>query len=194
MSLVSSRSLRKDAVHSRGAILAAAGQCRAAGREGSYKEIARAAGVGLATVYRHFPNRQDLLLALIEQAVERIEEAAQALSTDDPGTFGILLRTAVGEQAHCQGLTSLLSERESTRAQIDSLTRRVRSLFEEPLIAARAAGAVRPDFALDEVVMLSEMIDGALGRISDPSARGQTAARALEFLLEGIGPNRTGQS
>ena len=101
------------------------------------------AGVGLATVYRHFPGRQQLLLALLEQAVGRLEEAAQALPSDDPGTFGTLLRAAVCEQAQCQGLTSVLRQRESGRVQVDRLTRRVQSLFEEPLAAAKAAGVVR---------------------------------------------------
>src|SRR5689334_18910598 len=65
--------IRKDALRSRRAILDAAHQLLSNGGDASFAEIAYTAGVGQATVYRHFENRQDLIAALAEEGMARLE-------------------------------------------------------------------------------------------------------------------------
>src|SRR5688572_1538603 len=80
------RTLRSDARRNREAVLVAArerlGQC---GLDCQMEDIARTAGVGVGTVYRHFPTKDDLIVALVGDRFARLaERAAEALSEDDP--------------------------------------------------------------------------------------------------------------
>jgi len=84
------RSLRADARRNREAVLEAARQAFA--DEGficQMDDIARTAGVGVGTVYRHFPNKEALLDALVAARFELLaEETAKALERDDPWDVG----------------------------------------------------------------------------------------------------------
>src|SRR6201982_2294133 len=83
-----SPSKRADAERNRDKILAAA---RAAfadpGTEVSMAEISRRAGVGMATLYRNFPGRRELLEALYTEEVNAICEAAETLDAETPGAM-----------------------------------------------------------------------------------------------------------
>jgi len=182
-------SSRKDAKRSRRAILDAAQDLLQANEHASYAEIARAAGVGQATVYRHFPDRAELIAALLGEAIDRLELAAVA-DPQDSSTFTQLLRAVITEQARCQGLISAIREDASGRIRVEELRRRLLDLFREPFAEARRAGAVRVDLSLEEVPLLLAMVDGALAQVSDPVGRGQTSARAIELLLDGVLPRR----
>ena len=71
-------SRRADAVRNRAAILEAAKQLvTEQGTEVAMGEIARAAGVAVGTLYRHFPNKADLLAAVVSEYVESLADAAQ---------------------------------------------------------------------------------------------------------------------
>src|SRR5438477_3627614 len=79
------RVLRADARRNRERVLEAARVCMArAGIDAQIEEIARTAGVGVGTVYRHFPTKDDLVEALAQARFERLAELARtALANDD---------------------------------------------------------------------------------------------------------------
>jgi AcrR family transcriptional regulator len=177
--------IRKDALRSRRSILDAAHELYADGGDASFAEIADAAGVGQATVYRHFLNREDLLAALAEEGMSRIEEKVAAASVT-PASFEALLRLMAAEQVRDQTLIAAIRRGELDQARVERLSDRARTLFREPLAAAQAAGRVREELDLDDVMAVLAMLDGALAAVDDHQGRGQAAARALDLLLDGL--------
>jgi AcrR family transcriptional regulator len=176
--------LRKDAERTRRAILDAAGELLQADPEASHAEIARAAGVGRASVYRHFPERSDLVTALLGEMLGRLEVLAAA----HDGAIDLieLLRATAHEQARCQGLISIMRRDGVGPEQLEALAERALALFAEPLAEAKRAGLVRADFALDDILLLLEMVEGALLPVADPITRGERSTRALDLALQGV--------
>src|SRR3954452_6552289 len=100
------RPLRADARRNRERIMAAAGELFARqGREAQMEDIAASAGLGMGTLYRHFPNKQALLIAMVgERFRGRADLARAAEQIADPGdAFEAMLRgyleTADGDAA-----------------------------------------------------------------------------------------------
>jgi AcrR family transcriptional regulator len=176
--------LRKDAERTRRAILDAAGELLQADPEASHAEVARAAAVGRASVYRHFPERSDLVAALLGEMLGRLERIA----ADHDGVLPLidLLRATTREQAQCQGLISIMRREGVAPEQLEALAERARALYADPFAAAQRDGTVRADLTLDDMLLLLEMIEGALGPVADPVLRGETAARALDLALQGV--------
>lgn len=177
--------IRKDALRSRRAILAAAQELLADGGDASFANIAHEAGVGQATVYRHFENRQDLIAALAEEWMTRLE-AKVAEAPVEASSFEQLLRLMAAEQVRDQTLIAAIRRGEVDEARVQRLTGRARALFREPLAAAREAGLVRPELDLEDVMSVLAMLDGALAAVADQSQRNDAAARALDILLDGL--------
>jgi AcrR family transcriptional regulator len=180
-------SIRKDALRSRHAILDAARELFAADREASFTEIAHAAGVGQATVYRHFEDRQDLLEALGWESIGKLEKqvAEEPVSAD---SFERLLRLATAELVSGQALAAAIRRGQAGEDPAGGIAERVRALFREPLAAAQEAGLLRRELDLDDVMAVLTMLDGALAAASDRRRRQRAAARALELVLDGLRP------
>lgn len=94
------RPLRADAARNRARVLQVAYETFAAeGLAVPIDEIARRAGVGAGTVYRHFPTKESLFQAIVTDRMTQLMDAARQMIADDPGTalFGFLqLMTTVG--------------------------------------------------------------------------------------------------
>jgi AcrR family transcriptional regulator len=176
--------LRKDAARSRRIILDAAQSLLQIDLEASQADIARAAGIGRATVYRHFPVREDIVVALLDEALDRLEIVAGS----EEGTLVLprLLRAAAGELARCQGLIAVIRRGDDARERAERLRSRIRDLFRGPLDEAKKAGAVRDDLSVEEIPLLLSMVEGALSQVADPVDRGETSTRALEVVLQGV--------
>lgn len=87
----SARSTRSDAVRNRQVLLDAAAEVFvASGVDAPIREIAARAGVGTGTVYRHFPTRADLVVAVYRHQVEACAEAGPALLADSASPFAAL--------------------------------------------------------------------------------------------------------
>ncbi len=177
--------IRKDAQRSRRAILDAAHQLLANGGNASFADIAHQAGVGQATVYRHFENRQDLIAALAEEAMTRLEAKA-AEAPVEPDSFERLLRLMAAEQVCDQTLIAAIRRGEVEEARVRRLSDRARSLFHEPLLAAQQDGRVRDEVDLDDVMAVLAMLDGALAAVGDQDERVEAADRALDVLFNGL--------
>lgn len=147
--------MRADARRNREAVLETARRVFAADGVGApIDEIARRAGVGAATIYRHFPSKEALFEAVIlERLLELGAEARVQAAAPDPGAafFGLLIRL-VEEGAAKRDLADALAGAgvelsPAVVAAADELQR----LLGELLVRAREAGAVRPEVGVADV-------------------------------------------
>ncbi len=190
---MTTKTIRKDALRSRRSILDAARELLADGDDASFAEIADAAGVGQATVYRHFESRGMLLAALAEEGMDRLEERVAAAPVT-AASFERLLRLITAEQVHDQTLIAAIRRGEVEESRVQRLTERALALFREPLAAAQAAGLVRGELKLDDVMLVLAMIDGALASAADHHQRQRSAKRVLAIVLDGLRGSRRSQS
>ena len=108
------RSMRADAIRNREAVIEAARALMATeGLDAQMDDIARAAGVGVGTVYRHFPTKDDLIFALAEHRFQRLAEfATEALAEEDPGpAFERFLYRGAELQATDRSLSEVMRDR-----------------------------------------------------------------------------------
>ncbi len=176
------RTLRSDAARSRVKILDAARQQPITDLR--LNELARRAGVGVATVYRHFPTVTALVEALTIAALEElVAEARTAAADPDPSrAFSQLVRSVATMQLEHEGLQSvLLSDEVSStahdlRTELFDLARTVHT-------NATAAGVVRPGISFDQVQRLVCGVEHAV-RLGDGSDRDAL----LDVMVSGLTP------
>ncbi|MFF4418288.1 TetR/AcrR family transcriptional regulator [Streptosporangium sp. NPDC001559] len=185
------RPKRADARRNRDRILAAAQIAIARdGVDASLEEIARQAGVGSATLHRHFPSRLALLETVFLDRVETLCSQARELAAEpDPGAALVTWLRAIGAYAaNVRGLAPslLLSAHElEHRERNVTCHRKISGAGEELLTRARRAGAVRPEVSIDDLLTLVNAISAATERHADASA---ATDRLLLLALDGIRP------
>jgi AcrR family transcriptional regulator len=178
--------IRKDALRSRRAILDAAADLLRDRDSASFAEIAHAAGVGQATVYRHFADHRALLTELAEESMDRLEERFRAEPLS-PDSFETLIRLMVSDELRLQGLMTAIRAGEVSEQQVERLGERARELLAEPLREAIAAGRVRDDVTVEDAILALAMIDGALAYCADKDRGRKEAERAVALALAGLG-------
>ncbi|MFD9700941.1 TetR/AcrR family transcriptional regulator [Lentzea sp. NPDC059081] len=182
-------SQRADARRNHGRILAVAEREVAEhGAGASLEQIARVAGVGSATVRRHFPTRQALLEAVSHQRVEALRERAHEL-TGSGDSRDVLLTWLADLTAYCvtaRGLATALSY-EADPVQGNSCATIVGEAVEPLLRRAIGDGAVPADVTSVELVTLVVGIAMATEQHRDPAA---AAERLLAVAVAGISPIR----
>jgi AcrR family transcriptional regulator len=181
------RALRADARRNRERILAAAREQFAEhGLDVHMEQIARAAGVGVGTVYRHFPAKEDLLQALADERFARFAERARA-ALDDPDPwngFCELMRESARVTAEDRALSEAMDQLPALCAASAEKVRLL-ELNRELIERAKASGAMRADFTADDVPSLM----CGLARATAPHGSGPTAMsweRYLEIMLAGL--------
>jgi AcrR family transcriptional regulator len=146
---------RADAERNRDKILAAA---RAAfadpDGEVSMAEISRRAGVGMATLYRNFPGRQELLEALFADEVDALCRAAEAIDGETPGAAlaAWLHRFFAFTTSKRHIAAELLKETDRTNPLFKNNRARVMAAGRPLLAAAQHAGEVRDDLTLEQIL------------------------------------------
>jgi AcrR family transcriptional regulator len=175
--------LRKDAQRSRAAILCAARELFAQSADVPMYEIARRAGVGQATLYRHFPDRGAVAAAIFAEQMDRLEWVA-AEHANDPDAFLVLMRAIVDAQVRCHGLDDML--REDAQSERDRIKQRLGQLLRAPLRDAKAAGTLRRDVTVEDVFLVIAMVEGVLSNETDPTRKVAAVSRALSLALEGL--------
>ena len=186
------RARRADAQANRDRILDVAEEVFGRGGESaSTEEVARLAGVGIGTVFRHFPTKAALLEAVLAREFGRLREYAEALlDAPDPGPaflgfFGHLVARAPAKIAITEALLDAGGNRDgaATRAA-DGLRSAVGAL----LLNAQQAGAVRGDVELPEVYALLAATARATARARLDE---QAKTRLLAIVFDGL--TRTGR-
>ncbi|MGK5741591.1 TetR/AcrR family transcriptional regulator [Micromonospora sp. URMC 103] len=181
---------RIDAQANRGRILDVAEEVFGAGGESaSTEEVARLAGVGIATVFRHFPTKGALVQAVLVRRFDRLREQAEALlDSADPGTafhdfFRHLVADAATKIAIGEALLDAGGDRDGEAAHASmGLRRAVGALLQR----AQRAGAVRDDVELPEVyALLVATSRVAANRDLDDEVK----ARALTIVFDGLAPH-----
>ncbi len=152
-----SRPLRADARRNRERVLGAARLAFAEyGREAQMDEIARRAQVGVGTVYRHFPTKEALIGALVEDAFARVAaHAREALARDDPWeAFTSVVwfggEQIAGDRVMAEVLAGLPEAMESARGPQGDLYETMTEIMRR----AQAAGALRADACVDDIPMV----------------------------------------
>ena len=180
--------MRADARRNYQRLLAAAGAAFAerGADDVSLEEIARRAGVGIGTLYRHFPTRQALLEAVYRDQVDALDaRAAELIQADSPApalaewvaalvTFGKAKRS----------LTTALLEVLDKDSELLSSCRDVLCGATDALLErAQQAGAVRADVRGSDVIRLAHGVSMAADIGQDPGQVGRMLALILDGLL-----------
>ena len=178
------RPLRADAARNRARVLEVAYETFAAeGLSVPIDEIARRAGVGAGTVYRHFPTKEDLFRAVVEDRIGRIvDEGRKLVSAEDPDALFTFLRTVVLQWgATDRGLADSLAgvgiDIESAMPDVEEDFLR---LLGDLLRAGQKAGTVRRDVDVRDV---KAILSGCLAMLA---AKPDAAERLTEVVLDGL--------
>ena len=173
---------RADARRNRGRIVTAARRCMARnGLDAQVEEIARVAGVGVGTVYRHFPTKDDLVDALAGERFERLRDLAlEALAEDDPGqAFERFIRRAAEIQTDDRALSEVFVSRPETLNRAAGSVGML-ELTDQVLRRAQKAGAVRKDAVARDIPMV---MCALAGTFRNPHA---DAERYIGIILDGL--------
>ncbi|HEX3816562.1 MAG TPA: TetR/AcrR family transcriptional regulator [Mycobacteriales bacterium] len=178
--------MRADARRNRARVLAAAE--KVLGEQGltaPIDEIAQAAGVGIGTVYRHFPTKQALFEAIVVAHFEPlIEKADTLLGSDDPGEAFFTFMTHMADAAGHKALASAIAESEpEVRVRRQEWSAKLVDSLESLLRAAQQAGTVRPDVTVADVRALLGGVCMAQDRMALPKAQ---CTRSLAILRAGL--------
>jgi AcrR family transcriptional regulator len=182
------RRLRADAARNSEKILRAAREIYAeSGPEASLEEIAHRAGVGIATLYRRFPNKEELVRAALEQKVteEMSPAISRALDDSDPlRGLATLWEASVSFAARERGMLGAVRHSGSLASELSAP-------FYEALILvtrrAQIAGHVRADLVPDDLHRITVMLLSVLPTV-DPGSDGWK--RYITLILDGLAPAR----
>lgn len=182
--------LRQDAQRNRERILAGARELFASdGVDASVEEITRHAGVGMGTLYRHFGTKEDLVDAVLEDALDTyVELARQAVEeADASAAFTTFLERVLELHAGNRCLLQVIASSERGRARAQATRERVQPLVRRLVERAQAADALRPDFTAEDVPVVLR----SLGRIVEMTDEGPPDLwrRYLSMLLDGLRPH-----
>jgi AcrR family transcriptional regulator len=184
------RPMRADARRNYEQLLAAAdAEIARCGADASLEEIARKAGVGSATLHRHFPSRRALLEAVFHDRVEVLCAQAFARVDDaDPGrALADWLRDVAAYTATTRGLArSMLTSVLDPMPESDGTCEAMFTAAGGALITrAHEAGAVRPEVSIVDLLTLANAVSLAAEGSPDAAAE---AARLVTLAIEGIRP------
>src|SRR3954447_24678095 len=180
------RVLRADARRNREAVIAAAKKLFAdQGLDAQMPDVAKAAKVGVGTVYRHFPTKDDLLAALVAERFERLAERAREDIEMDDAWEGIsdFVRFSAQIQADDRGLCEVMGSRPELM-NTAAIAAGLPELCERLGKQAQRSGELRRDLDAEDIPMIA----CGLGRITQATT-GPAAGRwprLVELILDGL--------
>ncbi len=178
--------MRQDARENRERILAAAEAVFGTqGAAGSTEEVARRAGVGIATVFRHFPTKEALIEAALLRHFDQLTEQAHALaaSPDPAAAWGTLVRAMIETGATKLSLASMLAGRDGLPVTAATASMRLKAAVHKVLRRAQDSLAVRPSVTVEEVYLL---IRGLAQASATMETHPDTLGRAIDIVLAGL--------
>ncbi|GLY07838.1 MULTISPECIES: TetR/AcrR family transcriptional regulator [Actinoplanes] len=182
---------RADAERNRAAIIEAAGKVFAEHGGGvDVREIARRSGVGMGTLYRHFPTKDELLATVLERQFDGwlTDAHEQAMATEDPwqaldGFFDRLLTNQAGNRAAVESFAA-------TGGPSAACIQRCYSCIDQLRARCADAGVLRPGVTTDDLFQLSGSLSQAVLTTAE-SHPGQWR-RLLRISLDGLSSRNTG--
>ncbi|HEY2519116.1 MAG TPA: TetR family transcriptional regulator [Streptosporangiaceae bacterium] len=159
------RRLRADAARNRQRLIDAAAEVFAArGLDATLDDIARDAGVNVATAYRHFANKHELAREFLRQCVDRAVAVAEEAAAEPDPWLGLtqFLERSLEMIASNRALFDVL-KREHGVEQFDELLQRTIVPLEKLLARGQQAGAVRADVAATDFPAILEMLSAVTG-------------------------------
>ncbi len=174
---------RRDAQRNRAHLIAVATEAfREQGLTIGVDEIARRAGVGIATLYRHFPAKDDLVVAVFAELLESFVPERDAILASPPAetVLARFLQVALASQQANRGLVEALAHQPDDEVRL-RLRARMTELL-EPLVArAHASGELHPSLDAEDLVIANRM----LGAAASPDVP-RAPERYLALLLAGL--------
>ncbi len=181
---VAGRPMRADARRNREKLVTAARQVFAAeGGEASMEAVAKNAGVGVGTLYRHFPRRIDLVQAVYEDGADELTQTARRVVAElEPWPAVVAFLEAFARYA--QSKRTLLNELREALDRDPAMKSRIRERIEEAteLVIGRAqrAGAVRTD------VEAADVLQVLVPTCTSPALTDGQVARLLPMIVDGL--------
>jgi AcrR family transcriptional regulator len=181
------RTLRSDARRNRERLVASARELFASeGVDVPVEEITRHAGLGMGTLYRHFPTKEELIDAVLEESFDELVGAAeQAVLEDDAWTaFTGFLERALELHVSNRGLKDMLATSARGRDRAAAMRTRMRPLLRRLIERAQGQGALRADFAPEDL----PVVFWAAGRVIETTAgvAPDYWRRYLGLVLDGL--------
>lgn len=180
------RALRADAERNRRRVLEVAQEVFAAeGLAVPIDEIARRAGLGVGTLYRHFPTKEALFAAIVVTRMESVVADAQALLDEDaPGEafFDFLARMVAG-WGQKKDLVDALASAGADLKDIGRVKHELHLRLDELLARAQRSGAMRPDVSMTEIFAL---LSGVFGALERQRSSPETRQRMLAIVFDGL--------
>jgi AcrR family transcriptional regulator len=183
------RPLRADAARNRARLLDTAEEVFTARGTGvKTEEIAKAAGVGVGTLFRHFPTKEALLAAVLVRRLERLtQEAARLRAELDPGEaffafFGLVVDQSPSKNAFADALSAAGVDVHQTLQEAgQGVLRAVSDLLAD----AQRANLVRPDLGAAEITALLVGTSRALDHLGTTAAA-DARRRTVDVVLAGL--------
>jgi AcrR family transcriptional regulator len=179
---------RADAQRNRELLVSAARDAFAAhGTDASLRDIARSAGVGIGTLYRHFPTREALLEALIDSNFEELRAGAEELlgspRAPQEALLAWLTQLAAGARTYLGLPESIMAALADENSQLHASCAAMRASCARLLDRAQKAGTVRSGVTASEVIALAV---GLAWAAQQPGARSDSMTRLLSTAMYGL--------
>ncbi|WP_329492744.1 helix-turn-helix domain-containing protein [Kitasatospora herbaricolor] len=183
------RPLRADAARNRARLLdIATREFTTRGLAVTTEEIARAAGVGVGTLFRHFPTKEALLEAVMVCRLETVAARTTQLAAESGPAdaffdcFRLVVDQSAGKDEFTRALAAAGMDAHSALRESSAV---IKERLTGLLAGAQRAGAVRPDLGLPELIALLTGTTKAVEQLgADPAAR----ERIFEVVLDGLRP------
>jgi AcrR family transcriptional regulator len=184
--LTNPRSPRADALRNRERLLDAAKEVfSAGGAEASLEAVAKRAGVGTGTLYRHFPTREDLYEAVYRREVEQLAELAEQLKTQAEPAEALhrWMRSNVESIATKKGMATALAlashrPTELIAFSFDRLTKALGVLLDRAVAAGEIRGGISPEDLLRALV--------GMCLLNDQPGWQKSVLRMVEVFVDGL--------
>jgi AcrR family transcriptional regulator len=145
--------------------------------------VARTAGVGQGSLYRHFPDRVDLALAVFDDNVREIEALAVEPSTTLDDLLALLTRRAIESVAFVDMITA-----DTADPRLIDIARRVEAAIATKLPPAQRAGRLNPDLEASDVALAIGMVSSLVAK-TPLGERDARARHAWSLLRSGLAAN-----
>jgi AcrR family transcriptional regulator len=185
--MTSTRPLRADASRNRRLLLAAAAdEFAERGLDASVADIARRAGLGKGTVFRHFATKDDLLAAIVLDRIDELSTVGEELlAAADPGAALLEFLTVAAHQRQQRDL-SFLQEAGDLNAEVVGARARMFDIVHRLVDRAREGGAIRADVTGADVILLMCAPNYVTSYV--PDAPPDLWRRYLAIIFDGLRP------